>query len=122
MIRIAILAWSVAYLVASATTLATEATLSTGTPERRSFVSTGTPERRSLFQATPPAQASAPSGKEILQRKCFQCHPPTMWSSVRGDRRAWLGVLYRMVGRGALWTEEEINAMADFMAQTRGPK
>jgi hypothetical protein len=45
-----------------------------------------------------------------------------MWSSVRGDRRAWLGVLYRMVGRGALWTEEEINAMAEFLAQTRGPK
>ena len=42
-----------------------------------------------------------------------------MWSSVRGDRKEWLGVLYRMVGRGALWTEEEINAMADFLAQTR---
>jgi cytochrome c5 len=111
MIRIAILAWSVAYVVASATIVATEASLSTGTPQRRSFL-----------QATPPAQASAPSGKEILQRKCFQCHQATMWSSVRGDRRAWLGVLYRMVGRGALWTEEEINAMADFMAQTRGPK
>jgi hypothetical protein len=45
-----------------------------------------------------------------------------MWSSVRGDRRQWLGVLYRMVGRGALWTQEEIDAMADFLAQTRGPK
>jgi len=42
-----------------------------------------------------------------------------MWASVRGDRTEWLGVLYRMVGRGALWTEEEINAMADFLAQTR---
>lgn len=45
-----------------------------------------------------------------------------MWSSVRGDRKAWLGVLYRMVGYRALWTEEEINAMADFLAETRGPK
>ena len=27
-------------------------------------------------------------------------------------------MLYRMVGRGAFWTEEEINAMADFLAQT----
>jgi len=45
-----------------------------------------------------------------------------MWTSLRGDRRAWEGVLYRMVGRGALWTEAEINAMAAFLAQTRGPK
>ena len=44
-----------------------------------------------------------------------------MWSSLRQDRKAWEGVLYRMVGRGALWTEAEINAMADFLAQTRGP-
>ncbi len=45
-----------------------------------------------------------------------------MWTSVRGDRQAWLGVLYRMVGRGAFWTEEEINAMATFLAETRPVK
>ena len=45
-----------------------------------------------------------------------------MWASVRGDRKEWLGVLYRMVGRGALWTEDEINAMADFLAATRPPQ
>ena len=61
-------------------------------------------------------------GKEIFTRKCFQCHQVGMWSSIRQDRKAWEGVLYRMVGRGALWTEAEINAMADFLAQTRGPR
>ena len=68
-----------------------------------------------------PAQQPAPaaSGKEVLTRKCFQCHQASMWASSRGDRREWLGVLYRMVGRGALWTEEEINAMATFLAETR---
>ena len=68
-------------------------------------------------QTTPPEAA----GKEILQRKCFQCHQASMWSSLRQDRRAWESVLYRMVGRGALWTEDEIRAMADFLGQTRGP-
>jgi mono/diheme cytochrome c family protein len=69
------------------------------------------------------AQAPAgAAGKEILQRKCFQCHQASMWSSLRQDRKAWEGVLYRMVGRGALWTEDEIRAMADFLGQTRGPK
>ena len=70
-------------------------------------------------QAAKPVAES--SGKEILTRKCFQCHQVGMWNSLRQDRRAWEGVLYRMVGRGALWTEAEINAMADFLAQTRGP-
>jgi len=73
-------------------------------------------------QVGPPAKPVAEgSGKEILTRKCFQCHQVGMWSSLRQDRRAWESVLYRMVGRGALWTEAEINAMADFLAQTRGP-
>jgi cytochrome c5 len=72
-------------------------------------------------QGAPPA-APAADGKEILTRKCFQCHQASMWSSLRGDRKAWEGVLYRMVGRGALWTEAEINAMAGFLAQTRGLK
>jgi len=76
------------------------------------------------FPAGPAAQAAtpAPEGKEILTRKCFQCHQASMWSSLRQDRKAWEGVLYRMVGRGALWTEAEITAMADFLAQTRAPR
>ena len=75
-------------------------------------------------QAAAATQAAAPAadGKEVLTRKCFQCHQASMWSSLRGDRKSWEGVLYRMVGRGALWTEAEINAMADFLAQTRAPK
>jgi cytochrome c5 len=68
------------------------------------------------------APAPAADGKEILTRKCFQCHQASMWSSLKQDRKAWESVLYRMVGRGALWTEAEINAMAAFLAQTRGPK
>jgi mono/diheme cytochrome c family protein len=59
-------------------------------------------------------------GREILQRKCAQCHSAAMWTALRQDRRAWESTLYRMVGRGALWTPEEINAMADYLAQIRG--
>jgi len=73
---------------------------------------------------TPPQDspaAPAPPGREIVQRKCAQCHAATMWTALRQDRRAWESTLYRMVGRGALWTPEEINAMADYLAQIRGP-
>jgi cytochrome c5 len=73
------------------------------------------------LQARPAGESSAAAGKEILGRKCFQCHQVSMWSSLRQDRKAWEATLYRMVGRGALWTEAEVTAMADFLAETKGP-
>jgi hypothetical protein len=57
-------------------------------------------------------------GKEVLVGKCFQCHAPTMWLDLRQDRRAWEATLYRMVGRGALWTPDEIRQMADYLGKT----
>jgi hypothetical protein len=45
-----------------------------------------------------------------------------MWMAQRQDRRAWESTLYRMVGRGALWTEEEIKAMADYLGAVYGRK
>ena len=59
-------------------------------------------------------------GKEVLLEKCFQCHTPGMWMDQRQDRRAWESTLFRMVGRGALWSEEEIKAMADYLGRSYG--
>jgi len=81
-----------------------------------------------LLVASPaPAQRAKPAGfpdgpgKDVLVAKCFQCHAPTMWQDHRQDRRGWESVLYRMVGRGALWTEDEIKTMAEYLA-TAYPK
>ena len=71
-------------------------------------------------RAKPAGLPDAP-GKEVLVAKCFQCHAPTMWQDNRQDRRGWESVLYRMVGRGALWTEDEIRTMAGYLA-TAYPK
>ena len=60
-------------------------------------------------------------GRDILLSQCFQCHGDTMWRDHRQDRRGWDGVLYRMVGRGALWTEDEINTMSGYLAAVYGP-
>ena len=67
----------------------------------------------------PPAAVGFPDapGKEVLLEKCFQCHTPGMWMDQRQDRRAWESAIFRMVGRGALWTEEEIKAMADYLGK-----
>ena len=73
-------------------------------------------------QQTARSQAAFPEGpgKDMLLSKCFQCHGPNMWSAQRQDRRAWESTLYRMVGRGALWTEDEIRAMAEYLGTTYG--
>lgn len=70
-----------------------------------------------LAQQQKPAAPGFPDapGKNVLVAKCFQCHAPTMWMDHRQDRRGWEATLYRMVGRGALWTEDEIKAMADYL-------
>ena len=61
-------------------------------------------------------------GKEALLNKCFQCHGPGMWMDQRQDRRAWESTLYRMIGRGALWTQDEIRQMADYLGNVYGRK
>ena len=54
-------------------------------------------------------------GRETTLKLCFQCHSDAMFRDHRQDRRGWEGVLYRMVGRGALWTQDEINEMAGYL-------
>ena len=68
------------------------------------------------------ATPSDPPDKELFMNKCFQCHGDGMWKDLRLDRKGWEGVLYRMVGRGALWTEDEINRMAVYLTAAFGPK
>ena len=61
-------------------------------------------------------------GRDVLTKKCMQCHQMSMWTALRQDRKAWESVIYRMVGRGALWTEDEVRAMTDYLARVRGPQ
>ena len=78
--------------------------------------------RPAFAQQKKPAAGGFPDGpgKEVLVAKCFQCHSPSMWMDQRQDRHAWESTLYRMVGRGALWTEDEIRQMADYLGNTYG--
>jgi len=66
------------------------------------------------------AAANSP-GRTLVLGKCFQCHTDSMFRDQRQDRRAWEATVYRMVGRGALWTSEEIRLMADFLGTEFGP-
>jgi hypothetical protein len=69
-----------------------------------------------------PARAAETSDAQVFGKLCFQCHGPGMWSDLRQDRRGWESLLYRHVGRGALWTEDEITRMANYLTATFGPQ
>jgi mono/diheme cytochrome c family protein len=69
--------------------------------------------------AQQPAAAPHP-GRDVLMGKCFQCHTDAMWRDQRQDRRGWESAIYRMVGRGGLWTADEIRVMADYLSTDFG--
>jgi len=79
-----------------------------------------TPCAAGAQQAKPIGFPDAP-GRDLTLKLCFQCHADTMWRDHRQDRRGWEGALYRMVGRGALWSEDEINEMAGYLGAVYGP-
>lgn len=65
---------------------------------------------------------TANPGRELVVSKCFQCHTDSMFRDQRQDRRAWEATIYRMVGRGGLWTPDERKLMADYLAADFGPQ
>ena len=71
--------------------------------------------------AAPASAQQKPTGAELIATKCFQCHTQAMWQDQRQDTRAWEANLYRMVGRGALWSTEEIKLMAEYLGTNFGP-
>lgn len=69
------------------------------------------------------AQENAPQhpGRSVVMSKCFQCHTDAMFRDQRQDRRGWEAAIYRMIGRGGLWTRDEITLMADYLGTDFGP-
>ena len=76
-----------------------------------------------LFASAAYAQENAPqnAGRAVVLSKCFQCHTDAMFRDQRQDRRGWEAAIYRMIGRGGLWTKEEITLMADYLGTDFGP-
>ena len=65
--------------------------------------------------------AAASPGRDMVLGKCFQCHSDSMFRDQRQERRGWEAAIYRMIGRGALFTPEEIKLMADYLGTDFGP-
>ena len=66
--------------------------------------------------------AAQHTGRNVVMSKCFQCHTDAMFRDARQDLRGWEAAIYRMVGRGGLWSADEIKLMADYLGSEFGPK
>ncbi|MBT8099431.1 MAG: hypothetical protein KJO82_06755, partial [Gammaproteobacteria bacterium] len=66
-------------------------------------------------------ESSYNPGQQMLAEQCFRCHGDGMWRDLKTDREGWVSALYRMIGRGGVWTEDQINVMADYLAATYPP-
>ena len=77
-------------------------------------------EAKQEAKQEPREAGPAHPGRVVVLSKCFQCHTDAMFRDQRQDRRAWEATVYRMVGRGALWTPEEIKLMADYLGAEYG--
>jgi len=77
-----------------------------------------------LALSAAPVAAQAPAapnpGRDLVATKCSQCHTGAMFRDGRQDRRGWEATIYRMVGRGGLWTTDEIRMMADYLGEAQG--
>ena len=76
-----------------------------------------------LFASPAYAQDNGPQhpGRAVVLSKCFQCHTDAMFRDQRQSHRAWEATIYRMIGRGGLYTPDEIKLMADYLATDFGP-
>ncbi len=74
----------------------------------------------SLAQSPIDVTQSVEGGKQLVLQKCAQCHTDSIWRDQRQDERAWEATLYRMMGRGAVWSKEEIKSMAMFLGNDFG--
>jgi mono/diheme cytochrome c family protein len=82
-----------------------------------------------LLLLAAPAKAQEPAqpptaqhpGRSVVMSKCFQCHTDAMFRDQRQDRRGWEAAIHRMIGRGGLWSAEEIKLMADYLSTDFGP-
>jgi hypothetical protein len=74
-----------------------------------------------LCAAAALAQPAPNPGRDAVMSKCFQCHTDAMFRDHRQDRRGWEATIYRMIGRGGLYTPDEIKLMADYLGSDFGP-
>lgn len=59
-------------------------------------------------------------GKEVLQRMCTNCHGLDQVTSARYSKKYWGSVVDDMVSRGAEGSDDDVNAVINYLARNFG--
>ncbi len=58
--------------------------------------------------------------KSIFEHKCLKCHKPEKFNSQHNDKKGWELILSRMERNSCVLTDEEVNALSDYLAKVPG--
>jgi len=72
-------------------------------------------------QAPGPAPPLPTSGDELLQDRCTRCHTLDQVEAAGKTEAEWEATVERMRGKGAELTDDEAQALVEYLAQTYGP-
>ncbi len=73
---------------------------------------------------TPPQEEQPPPaghGAALLEERCTACHTLGRVTQAQKTREEWGQTVTRMVGKGAQLSEDEQNALTEYLAETYGP-
>ena len=68
----------------------------------------------------PPALPEG-AGREIVERTCSQCHSLETVLRTRLTRKQWEARIDAMIAKGAKLSDEDIDVIADYLAEHFGP-
>lgn len=66
-------------------------------------------------------KAADDEGHKLLVKVCGSCHKLDLVTSRRGTREQWRATIEAMVDKGADATDEEFNAVLDYLTKNYGP-
>ena len=61
-------------------------------------------------------QPSSMNGETLLEDRCTGCHSMARATSKTATEDAWLETITRMIGKGAVLTDEEASILAQYLA------
>jgi len=61
------------------------------------------------------------AGKDLVARTCLQCHGAANFRKARQNRQEWAETVADMIDRGAKGTDDEFEAVLDYLSQNFGP-
>jgi cytochrome c5 len=64
---------------------------------------------------------AAPSGDELLQSRCAECHGLAQIEGASKTQAEWETTVARMRSKGAQLTDGEAETLVEFLAETYGP-